>query len=238
MKKLLSGPSALVSPRVLLGMGLLGLTSLFGGTGCTSHSLTGLTIQPATGNTCVVPGVSAEFKAYGTYTEGGHASETQDLTNVVTWSSTIPAVATVAQTGIATGVNLGTTSILASTPGEFGNLTAVSNIKVESPCSATGAIARPLSLTVIPGNQTLSAVGQTTRLLAIATLNGGAHTTDLSKQVTWESSDAAVATVDAAGLVRGVGPGEATITARTRAADGSLVSATQTVHFLASSEDQ
>jgi len=238
MKKMQAGPSALVSPRVLLGIGLVGLTSFFGGTGCTSHSLTGLTIEPATGYTCVVPGVSAEFKAYGTYSEGGHTTETQDLTDQVAWSSTIPAVATVSQAGVATGVNLGTTSILASTTGEFGNLTAVSNINVESPCTATSAIAKPLSLTVIPGNQTLTSIGQTARLLAIATTNGGTRTSDLSRQVAWESSNASVATVDATGLVTGAGPGEATITARAKGADGDLVSATQTVRFIAGSQDQ
>jgi hypothetical protein len=231
MKNLLSGPYALVSPRVLLGVGLVVSTSLFGGIGCLSHSLTALTIEPATGDTCVVPGVSAEFRAYGTYTEGGHTSETEDITDTVTWSSTIPAVATVNSTGVATGVNLGTTSILASTQGYYGNLTAVSSINVESPCSATATIAKPLVLSVIPGNQSLTDVGQTTRLLAIGTYTAQAHTADLSRQAAWQSSDPRVATVDANGLVTAVAPGDATITARVKTPEGGALSAGQTVHF-------
>ncbi len=238
MKSLLSGRSALVSPRVLLGVGLVASTALFAGTGCTSRSLTGLTIQPAIGLTCVVPGVSAQFKAYGTYTEGGHASETEDLTAEVTWSSTIPAVATVNSSGLATGVNLGTTNILANMQGPFGNVNATSNITVESPCGTTSAIATPLSLAVIPGNQTLTSVGQTARLLAIATYDGGTKTSDFSRQAAWESNDVHVATVDAAGLVTAVGPGDAVITARVRTPNGDTVSAAQTVHFLAEGQDK
>ncbi len=238
MKSLLSGHSALVSPRVLLGVGLVASTALFAGTGCTSRSLTGLTIQPAIGLTCVVPGVSAQFKAYGTYTEGGHSAETEDITSLVTWSSTIPAVATVNSSGLATGVNLGSTGIIASIQGPFGNVNATSNIDVESPCTVTGAVAKPLTLTVIPASQTLTSIGQTARLLAIATYDGGTKTSDFSRQAAWESSDERVATVDGAGLVTGVGPGDAVITARVKIPGGDAVSAAQTVHFLAEGQDK
>lgn len=228
----------MVSPRVLLGVGLVASTALFAGTGCTSRSLTGLTIQPAIGLTCVVPGVSAQFKAYGTYTEGGHSSETEDVTNLVTWSSTIAAVATVNSSGLATGVNLGTTNILAEMQGPFGNVNAASNIVVESPCSTSSSIVTPFSLTVIPGNQTLTSIGQTARLLAIATYDGGTKTSDFSRQAAWQSSDERVATVDADGLVTGVGPGDAVITARMKIPGGDAVSAAQTVHFLAEGQDK
>jgi|HubBroStandDraft_4_1064222.scaffolds.fasta_scaffold147012_1 hypothetical protein len=237
MKTLRFGPSALVSLRVALGVGLVLLTALFGGTGCLSYSLTALTVEPATGSTCVIPGVSAQFKAYGTYTEGGHTSETRDISDQVTWSSTIPAVATVNSSGLATGVNDGTTSILAEEKGEFGTVSAVSNIEVESPgCGATSSIAKPFSLSIIPGNQNLSTPGQTARLLAIATYGAGQRTADLSRQVTWQTSDAKVATIDASGLLIAAGPGDAVITATAKAPNGEVVSATQTVHFLADTQ--
>jgi len=238
MKTQSFGPSALVSPRVLLGVGLVLSLSLFGGTGCgLTYSLTGLIVEPATGDTCLVPGVSAQFKAYGTYTEGGHTSETRDITDQVTWSATIPAVATMNSSGLATGVNDGTTSILAEAAGEFGNVTAVSNVVVESP-GCTGfspTTAKPFSLSIIPGNQNLTTAGQTARLLAIATYGIGGRTADLSRQVSWESSDAKVATIDASGLLVAVRPGDAVISATAKTSNGEVVSTTQTVHFVANS---
>ncbi len=237
MKTLKFGPSALVSLRVALGVGLVVLTALFGGTGCLSYSLVGLTVEPATGNTCVIPGVSAQFKAYGTYTEGGHTSETRDISDQVSWSATIPDVATVNSSGLVTGVNDGTTSILAEAKGEFGTVTGVSNVVVESPgCGASSSIAKPFSLSIIPGNQNLSTVGQTARLLAIATYGAGERTADLSQQVKWQSSDPKVATVDASGLLIAAGPGDAVITATAKAPNGEVITATQTVHFAADTQ--
>jgi hypothetical protein len=243
MKKLSFASSALVSPRVLLGVALVTLTSLLGGAGCASRSLTALTIQPGIGLTCVTQGVTAQFKAYGTYTESNHAAATQDITDQVTWSSTIPAVATVdPSTGLATGgPDIGQTDILATAQGEFGNLTATSNIQVKTGTEClTGStsIAHAPSISVIPANQTLSSAGDTTRLLAIGIAASGARSDDVSRQVTWESSDTSVATVDAAGLVTAVGPGDVTITARQKTADGNVVSGTQTVHSLANGQDK
>jgi len=237
--KLSSRSSALVSPRVAFGVALVTAFSLFGGTGCTSRSLTGLYIEPTTGLTCVVPGVAAQFKAYGTYTEGGHASETKDLTDSVSWFTTIPAVATVNSSGMVTGVDSGTTAVLANAQGEFGTLQAVSNVVVNSQgCTTTTTVVKPFSLSIVPGgNQTLTAGGQTTQLLAIATYNHGEHTTDISRQVTWQSSDAQVAAVNAAGVVTAVGPGDATITASAKAADGTVVTATRSFHFEAAQQE-
>jgi len=237
--KLSSRSSALVSPRVLLGVGLVTAFSLFGGTGCISRSLTGLYIEPTTGLTCVVPGVVAQFKAYGTFTEGGHATETKDLTDSVTWFTTIPAVATVNSSGMVTGVASGTTAILANTDGEFGTLQATSNIVVNAQgCTTTTSIARPFSLSIVPGgNQTLTAGGQTTQLLAIASYNQAQRTTDISRQVTWQSSDPQVAAVNAAGVVTAVGPGDATITASAKAADGTVVTATRSFHFQSAQQE-
>lgn len=238
MKKLSSDSSVWVVSRRPLQMGLLLCSSMLGLTGCLSQSLTGVTIQPSTGLTCVIPGITAQFKAYGIYTESGHATVTQDITDQVTWSSTIPAVATVNPSGIATGFGLGQTSILASTQGAFGNLTAASNIDVKTDCSATTAVRTLNSLTMIPEKQSLSAPGQTARLLAIGTYSKGPMTADLIHQVEWESSDVKVATVDATELVTVVGVGDASITARAKGPDGDIISVTETVQIPPNFEDQ
>jgi uncharacterized protein YjdB len=224
IKNLFSCKPALASLRVLSGVALLFLFALSGTTGCLSHSLTGLTVEPAVNSTCLLPGVTANFKAYGTYTEGGHATITKDISDQVTWTTVIPAVATVDASGVATGVNPGYTSILASADGEFGVLSAASSVSVQ----ATSCPNTAVQVAVIPGNPTLTATGETARLLAIGTTD--TKTTDFSGQATWESSDANVATIDRNGLVTAVGPGTATITAHVRQAGGSVVSSTQTVH--------
>jgi len=206
-------------------------------TGCVSRTLTGLTVEPATGDTCVVPGVAAQFHAYGTYTESGHAAETEDITDNVTWSATIPAVSTVNSSGLATGMNPGITSIIATTQGEFGNLTAVSNITVQATsCSTTPAVRPATALSLIPGDQTLH-VGNTAQFLAVAGFASTPLTADRTHQVAWNSSNPKVAIVSALGQVTAVGPGDAIIAARTQDADGNLISASQTIHSAAGEQD-
>lgn len=237
MKKLFE-LSALVSPRVASGLGLVLLTSVLGGTGCgLSYSLTGLYVEPTTADgTCLYPGSSAQYHAYGTYTEGGHALVTKDLSSTVSWSATVPDLAAVSTAGLVTAdstdpLYVGTTGIEATTQGEFGNLTAGSSLQVSTSCSTSSSLAKPFSLHVIPGNQALP-VGDTERPLAIAFGSGGSAN-DLSGKLTWESSDANVAKVDRTGLITAVGPGDATITATGKAPNGETISATQTVHFTA-----
>jgi large repetitive protein len=231
MKKLF-GHSALVSPRVLLGVGLVVVTALFGGTGCgLSYSLTGLYVEPATASTCVYPGTTAQFKAYGTYTEGGHAMRVEDISSQVAWSVSLPDLATVSASGLATAATnfVGVTSILANTTGEFGELHAVSSLQVSTSCTVAGAIAKPFSLNVVPANQNLT-IGQTLQPLAIATYGNNGSTADLSRQVTWQSSNTNVATVDGRGIIAAVGPGDAVITVYARTPDGETVTATQNIH--------
>ena len=219
-----------LSLRLLPGVAcLLSLSVL---SGCLSHSLTGITIQPSTGNTIVIPGVSAQFTAIGIYTEGGHAPVTKDITSLVTWSTVIPAVATVNSSGLATGVAPGTTSILASIPGEFGNLTATSNIVVNAPSSSggSGPAARTLtSVTVIPGNQTLNVTGQSAQLIAMGSYTASPTSANLSTQVSWVSSDNSVAQVNRTGLVTAMGTGTATISALATGPDGSQLSGSATI---------
>jgi len=68
------------------------------------------------------------------------------------------------------------------------------------------------SVTVTPGAATLN-VGE--RLTLAASVNADAGITD--RTVTWSSSNASIASVDVNGVVTAVGPGNATITATSRA---------------------
>lgn len=217
--------SVLVSRCVPALAGVCLLSSTLVLSGCLSRSLTGLTIEPGTGLTTVVPGVSAQYRAIGTYTESGHATETEDISSLVTWSTTIPDVATVNPSGIVTGVSVGTTAVIATIPGWKGQLTAESNIVVASPSGGSGTGRILTSLAIVPTTQTVTTVGETAQFLAIGTYSSAPLTADLTDQVTWQSSDVKVATVNNAGMATSVGLGETTITALGTASDGSVISA-------------
>jgi hypothetical protein len=82
---------------------------------------------------------------------------------------------------------------------------------------------RVLSVTVTPATATIE-VGQQVALTAQVQVTGNASTA-----VTWSSSDTAVATVDANGVVRGVAPGQAIIRATSVADNTKFGQATITV---------
>lgn len=234
-RRFLSDSGALSRRAVSLGLavGLFASVNLM--SGCLSRSLTGLTIEPGTGETTIIPGVTAQFKAIGTYTEGGHETTTEDLTDEVQWSTTIPDVASVNNTGLVTGAGVGITSVIATINGSFGNLTAVSNVTVNAPSGSSGSTTRSLtSVTMVPSSQTLTAAGQQAQFLAIGTYNIAPTSANLTSSATWTSSDPSVATVGttathSAGLVTAVGAGTATITALATGPDGSVVQANGTV---------
>lgn len=231
--------SALASPRVLLGVGIVLATTLFGGTGCgLSYSLTGLYIMPAAGLTCVPPATVAQFKAYGTYTEGGHTMRTEDLTTQVTWSVSIPQMATVDVSGLVTsGASyLGITPIVATTRGEFGNLTAASNLQISDKCTST-SVTQPFKLQIVPSSQNLT-VGDTLQPLAVAFNNDSVHSTDLSRQVNWSSSNPEIAKIDGNGKITALAPGDVTMTALRRTSSGMAVSGTQTIRIQAAALQQ
>jgi hypothetical protein len=69
-------------------------------------------------------------------------------------------------------------------------------------------------------NGTPPALGETAQFTATATLSNGT-TQDVTSQATWQSSNAAVATVTPTGIVRSVAAGEADISATYSSVSGS-----------------
>ena len=114
-----------------------------------------------------------------------------------TWASDDATVATVDGSGLVTAVGNGTATITASAGGVSG--------------SAAVTVAQEVSaVAVAPAADTL-VTGDTLRLAAAATdANGHAVA---GAEFDWASGDTAVAVVDAAGLVTGVGAGEAEVMA-------------------------
>jgi uncharacterized protein YjdB len=131
----------------------------------------------------------------------------------VTWTSSNTAVATVNASGLITAVAAGTATITVKTVD--GNKTATSAITVATIPVSSVAVS-PTSASLYAGNtQQLS----TTISPENAT----------NKNVTWSSSNTAIATVNSSGLVTAVSAGTATITATTQ--DGNkTASATITVN--------
>jgi uncharacterized protein YjdB len=124
----------------------------------------------------------------------------------VTWSSTSPAIASVTASGVLTGLAAGTTTIAATIDGRTEQAT-VTVTAVQPPPPAPAAVA---SVTVSPSAPSVQ-VGATVQL--VATLKDSDGNMLSGRTVTWSSSNPAVASVSAAGLVSGVAAGAAAVTA-------------------------
>ena len=80
-------------------------------------TLLSITVTPA--NSSIPVGKTEQFTAIGHYND----STSQDLTSTATWVSTVISVATIAATGLATSVALGSTKITATFGGATGSAT-------------------------------------------------------------------------------------------------------------------
>ena len=85
------------------------------------------------------------------------------------------------------------------------------------------------SIEVVPhaGTATVSQVGQTVQYQAMGLYTNGSHpshTSDITSQVTWTSSNVSVATISSSGLLKAVGPGSTTIIASMGSSGGGQVS--------------
>lgn len=131
----------------------------------------------------------------------------------VTWTTSNPSRASVSATGRVVGIALGAVTVSASTDGVSG-----SSAVTVTPLKAARATLTPSSAALFTG-RTLSLSLQ----LADASNRPLALT---GRTITWGTNAPAVATVNSSGVVTGIGPGVATITAST---DTTSATATLTV---------
>ena len=133
----------------------------------------------------------------------------------MTWTSSASSMVTVDASGLVTAAGNGTATITASAGSASGS-------------AVVTVMQSVASVEVSPSVYELTALGQTVQLTAEAFDENG-HAV-AGAEFSWESSDAAVATVDAGGLVTAVAKGVATITASAGSASGSaVVTVTQSV---------
>ena len=157
-----------------------------------TQSVATVDVSPATAElTAVGATVQLTAAALG---GNGHAVAGAEFS----WESSDVAVATVDASGLVTAAGNGTATITASAGSASGSAVV----------TVTQSVA---TVDVSPATAELTAVGATVQLTAAA-LDGNGHAV-AGAEFSWESSDAAVATVDASGLVTAAGNGTATITA-------------------------
>ncbi len=152
-----------------------------------------ISLQPATASPC-----SLQYAATGLYSDG----TSQDKSSLVTWSSSSPSVAGVSSTGLVTGIALGTTNIGAS----LGSIVATSEPLTVDQLN---------SITLLPGSTSVPA-GSVVPFVADGNFTfaaGGSGDLDVSAQVTWNSSNLTVATIDGSGNATTLTTGSTTITA-------------------------
>src|SRR5207244_516396 len=117
-----------------------------------------------------------------------------------------PSVATVSNSGLVSGVTPGSATITATSEGKSGTSSVtVTNVPVAS-------------VEVTPPSASVQA-GQTVQLTGTPRDAGGNPLS--GRTVTWSSSNTSVATVSNSGLVSGVTPGTATITATSEGKSGT-----------------
>lgn len=178
----------------------------------TAAILQSISIAPASGS--VPAGYQRPFEATGTYSDG----TTADITHQASWSTDDATIASIQSTGgadngLLTGVAPGSTGVTASLGG------------ISQTVAVTVSNATLQSLTLSPANATLQR-GQTQQYLAFGLFSDGLSLA-LTTQVTWASSNTAVATIsNAAGskglaTVRNLAIGSTTISASRAGVTGS-----------------
>jgi hypothetical protein len=200
-----------------------------------SYSVSSIEISPATQS--VGAGSTVQFNAVGIFTYGSHPPQTRDVTNLVTWSSSATNVATINSSGDATGVAAGTTSVTASMQGFTGLIHANASLTVTGVGSG-GTNSDITSISIIPSSQSVPSPGGTAQFIPIGSTSSGS-TVNLTGSVTWSSSSAQIATIDAStGVATGVSQGSATITAVYTNPDKTVATGTATFQVISGSTQQ
>ena len=149
-------------------------------------------ITPETG--IVLPGTTLQLAA-----EARDANNHAVSASEFVWASSDPAVATVDETGLVTGIAPGGVEVSATTSGVTGR----TELDVVEPA--------PAAVVVTPGTAVIEALGDTLRLTAEVQDQIGRPVP--GEAVMWATGDPRVATVDSTGKLTAVGNGAAAVTA-------------------------
>ncbi len=167
--------------------------------------LTSIQVSPA--NSTIDIGQTQQFTAVGTFSDGN----TQDLTNLVNWSSSNTNVAAISSSGLALSHSQGSSMISATFKTVDGPVTGTTTLSVAVTLK---------SLTITPVSPSIA--NSTSLQLTVTGIFSDGSTQDLTASASWSSSSNGTATVSSKGLVTATGGGTATITAT----EGGVSSAT------------
>lgn len=150
-------------------------------------------------------GLNRQFSAIGIFSDGSH----QDLSNdpLTIWSSSDSSLVRVNDSGLASGVNLGTAHIHAS----FGSKRGSATMTVGS--------ATLSSIEIAPINSNLP-LGKKQQLVATGIYSDNSNK-DISSLVTWDILDNTIATIQPKGVVETVSTGSTTVLASIGSSVGS-----------------
>jgi trimeric autotransporter adhesin len=181
--------------------GIIGTASLV----VQSSPLQSIVITPSGAN--VPEGIGVPLTATGQFGDGS----TQNLTNTVTWTCTPSTIATISTVtgfqGTVTGVAPGSATVTAVFAGVVGTTTV----------NTTNATLT--TITITPANPGIS-LGATQQFTATGKFSDGSSL-DLTRQVTWTSSDVSIAVINAGGFASSVATGLSTITATLNGVSGN-----------------
>jgi hypothetical protein len=234
-------PRRWVRGLLLLCLGTFGSSLI----GCAVNGLDSVQVTPATQSLAV--GQTVQFTATGTYGNANHLS-TQNITRLVTWTSSTPSVATVDASGVATAVSAGSTVITANSTGFAGPVNSTVTLTVTGSAGGTagGSGGSILSLTIIPSGIVFGSLKESGQFLAIGTFSTTPTVRDVTNSVTWLTSEPnkfpvtnhSNAPTPGPGTQNGgvvsayessVGPVGAVITAEATDSNGSIATATANV---------
>jgi uncharacterized protein YjdB len=158
-----------------------------------------VTVSPASASIRV--GATAQLNATTKDSAGGVLTG-----RTITWSTSAAGVATVSASGLVTGVAAGSATITATSEGKNGT------------SAITVTVVPVASVTIAPASVSLF-VSKTAQLTATTKDSAGNVLT--GRAISWVSSNTAVATVSAAGLITAKVAGSATITATSEGKSGT-----------------
>lgn len=154
----------------------------------TTPSVTSLSLTP--NSPTIAQGQTQQFTVQANFSDG----TTQNVSSSANWSSATPAVASISNLGLASGLTSGSSLIGAS----FGGMATSTTLTVSNPIVSRIDVTPTAPL--VPN-------GTTRQLTATATFSDGS-TQDVTNLASWNSTVPGVAAVSATGLVTTVGAGQ------------------------------
>lgn len=154
-------------------------------------------IQIQAVNSVIEPNETQQYTALATITG---QTTTEDVTTKVTWRSSVPSIASISSSGLATGSSDGTVVISA----ELADLSSTTSLIVSSAELNSITVSSDASSTPVCSNSTqLTAQGH----------YADSTTRNITESVSWQSANESIAIVDSTGKLTALTPGNASITA-------------------------